>query len=171
MLGIIEPPDVALSWSLRSIELAEQTTDAAARGWLGPLYNNTGWTLHDLGRFEEALQMFVKGLAFRREQGQPVETCIAKWCVARCLRSLGRVDEALVMQRELIDDWKEAGQEERGYVSEEIANCLWELGRHNDSREWFARAHERLSVNEAWLLTEQPERMARLKQLAEGGAE
>ncbi|MGE0430659.1 MAG: hypothetical protein AB7K09_00500 [Planctomycetota bacterium] len=171
MLGIIEPPDLALEWNLRSIELAEQTTDDGARGWLGPLYNNTGWTHHEAGRFDAALDMFGKSLAYRQSQNQPVEVCIAKWSVARCLRSLGRNDEALTMQRALIDEWIEAGKEEVGYVSEELGNCLWELGQRDEARRWFARAHERLSANEAWLLTDEADRMARLKRLAEGADE
>ena len=58
MMGIIEPPDEALRWSHQAIALAEQAEDPRARGWLGPLYNNTGWTYHDLGEYERALELF-----------------------------------------------------------------------------------------------------------------
>lgn len=169
MLGIIEPPDVALEWNLRSIELAEASDDEGARGWLGPLYNNTGWTLHDLGRFDEALTLFEKGWAYRKEKGQPKPIRIAKWSVARALRSLGRIDEALRLQEELIEDWKRDGEDETGFVSEELGECLLALGREAEAKPWFRRAHARLSETNAWLLEEEPERMARLARL--GAAE
>jgi hypothetical protein len=47
MMAIIEPPDSALEWSARAIGMAEAAKSEKAKGWLGPLYNNTGWTHHD----------------------------------------------------------------------------------------------------------------------------
>lgn len=53
MLGIVDPPDQAIQWHERAIQLAEAATDPQARRWPGPLYNNLGWTYHDRG--DEAL--------------------------------------------------------------------------------------------------------------------
>ncbi len=165
MLGIIEPADEGLAWNLRAIELAEASQDEEARSWLGSLYNNTGWTYHEGGEFERALAIFEKALAWREAQRQPAQARIARWCVGRCLRSLGRLDEALAIQEALLADYEETGETEVGYTSEEVAECLLALGRSDEARPWFDQAHQRLSQHESWLLEVEPQRMARLAEL------
>lgn len=44
MLGIVEPPEKALEWNERAIARAEAAKNPRVTGWLGALYNNTGWT-------------------------------------------------------------------------------------------------------------------------------
>ena len=68
MLGICEPGDASLMWNNRAMEVAEASDDPRAQGWLGALYNNTGWTYHDADQYERALDLFEKGLAWRRER-------------------------------------------------------------------------------------------------------
>src|SRR5262249_4451966 len=76
-------------WTRRGIELAERSEDA--RYWLGPLLNNLGWELYEAGRYEEALDAFRRALAARDTQP---ELEIARYCVGKTLRALGRVEEA-----------------------------------------------------------------------------
>lgn len=163
MLGIVEPPEQQMAWNLRSLELAEASSEPRARGWLGSLYNNIGWVYHDQGEYERALDLFRKALQFREAQGQARETRIAKWCVARALRSLGRLEEALAMQRALLDDWDRAGGQD-GYVFEELGECLLALGRPEAARPYFVRAHTELS-RDPWLAEREPARLERLKTL------
>jgi len=84
--------------------------------------------------------MFTGALAFRQTQGNPENIKIARWSVAKTLRVLGRVGEALVIQRELenLDD-------PDGFTLEEIAECLYALGRMDEAKPYFAQAHQRLS--------------------------
>lgn len=169
MLGIIEPAEEALAWNLRSIALAEASEDEQARAWLGALYNNTGWAYHDRGEFARARDYFEKALAWYRvaQREQPLR--IARWCLARCLRSLGQVDEALAMQTALWREAEAAGAEaSAGYTAEELGECLLALGRDEEARPWFALAHATLSQREAWLIEAEPERMARLARLGAG---
>jgi tetratricopeptide (TPR) repeat protein len=128
MLGIVEPPTEQLAWSLRALELAERSVDLRAQNWRGSLYNNIGWTHHDAGRYEDALTVFEKALERREAQGKAREIRIAHWCIGKTLRSLGRVTEALAMQRQLRSEIKEAGDPDR-YVEEEIAACLLAIGQ------------------------------------------
>lgn len=122
MLAIASPAEQALAWGLRAIEQAEGSADPAARRWLGPLYNNTGWTLMDLGRPAEALPLFERGLAVRQARSEVKPTLIARWTVARAWRELGRCEEALVELRALQQAWAELGEEDP-YVTEEILAC------------------------------------------------
>jgi tetratricopeptide (TPR) repeat protein len=165
MIAIIEPPEQQLAWNLRAIEMAEQSEDPRARKWLGSLLNNLGWTYHDAGQYETALDTFQKALKWREEQGDATTTRIARWCVARALRSLKRIDEAHVMQMALLQDYKGAG-EKSGYVYEELAECLHALGRTTEAQPYFALAYEELS-KDPWLVKNEAERLERLKELGE----
>jgi tetratricopeptide (TPR) repeat protein len=164
MLGVVNPPAEQLGWSTRALELAVASDQARARTWLGPLYNNLGWTYHDLGRYDEALDLFTRGLAWRQEQKQPRETRIAAWAVARCLRSLGRLEEALDLQRENLNAAHDAG-DTGALIEEEIGECLVQLGRSAEARQHFRRAYGELS-KDTWLVEHEPERIERLKELA-----
>jgi len=166
MLGIAAPPDEALAWNHRAIAMAEAATDPKARAWLGSLYNNTGWTHHDRGEFEQSLNFFRKSTAFRRERGQRRETQIGVWCEARATRSLGRVEEALAMQLELHKELAADGVKD-GYCDEEIAECLLLLGRSDEARPYFRRAWDALSEDQ-WLKANEAPRLERLRQLGGG---
>lgn len=163
MMGIIEPAESALEWNRTAIKHAEDSENERAQGWLGSLYNNVGWTYHDQGDYDTALEIFQKALAWRQEREQAPQTRIAKWCVARCLRSLERIDEALVIQEELLHEYKEIG-ETSGYVHEELGECLLSLGRNEEAKDHFALAYIELS-KDPWLAENEPDRIARLKDL------
>lgn len=163
MVAIVADPDGSIEWNERALDLARTSPDARAAKWKGSLLNNLGWTYHDLGRFEDAHRLFEEALAFRREQGDAGPIRIARWCVARSLRSLGRIDEALARQRELLAE-NEAANAKDGYVLEEIAECLLASGREEEARPYFARAHEELA-KDPWLPEHEPERLARLAKL------
>jgi tetratricopeptide (TPR) repeat protein len=109
---------------------------------------------------EEALELFQKALAFREEQGQEAEARIARWCVAKTLRVMGRVAEALKILREL-----EAGGDSEGFTEEEIAECLYALGEVEEARGYFKSAYEKLAQID-WV-AEDTGRIGRLKALAE----
>ncbi|KPJ52787.1 hypothetical protein AMJ39_06960 [candidate division TA06 bacterium DG_24] len=164
MLAIAEPPERQLGWAEKAIELTEKTTDERAKKWLGPLYNNTGWTYHDLGEYDRALELFEKSLRWREEQNDERGTRIAKWTLARTYRSLGRIEEALAIQTALRAEIEEKDLEPSGYVFEELGECLLLLGRDEEARDNFKRAYDILSMDE-WHVANEPERLERLKEL------
>jgi tetratricopeptide (TPR) repeat protein len=163
MLGIVELADQQLAWNLRALEHAEQSADPRAQGWVGSLYNNIGWTYHDAQRYDDALAMFEKALQWRTEQGHAREIQIARWCVGRTLRSLGRAEEALLLQQALADELTQRGETD-GYVYEEIAECLLLLNRPSEAQAYFADAYRELS-QDAWLVEREPARVERLQKL------
>lgn len=170
MLGIVAKGDESVDWNMKAIAHAEASADPRAKGWLGALYNNMGWTFHDMGRLDDALDLFQRGLAWRTEKGQVRETQIARWAVARCLRSLGRVEAALASQTALRAEIAAAGGEQDGYVHEEIGECLLALGRDGEEcRRAFGSAYELLS-KDSWLVANEAPRVERLARIAAGGA-
>jgi tetratricopeptide (TPR) repeat protein len=164
MLGIVTPGSAAqLEWNLVALQLAEQSPKA--RRWLGSLYNNIGWTYADMGRYDQAQELFQRAIAVREEQGKPGPVRIARWCAAKMLRLLKRTPEALAVQQELEAQVRELPGE-GGFVYEELGECLLELGRPEEARPHFARAYELLSGMK-WLAQGEPQRLERLKALRE----
>jgi tetratricopeptide (TPR) repeat protein len=159
MVAIVSDPEDALKFNEQAIAEANASSNPNARRWLGSLLNNTAWSYHNLGRPQRALELFVDALKFRQVQGDPEPIRIAKWCIARCLRTLGRTEEALAGQLDL------AAESDDGFVQEELGECLLALGRASESRAHFARAYEKLK-EDPWLSTNEPERIARLQELS-----
>lgn len=169
MLAIVSPPDEAMEWNGKAIALAEGSAEPAARAWLGSLHNNIGWALHERGDFEQALGSFRRALQYRLDQGKPREIRVAHWCIARALRSLGRIDEALAIQQDLHAQWQAAAARcephaSDGYVREEIGECLLALGRADEACGHFEAAHAILSADPS-LTAREPERLRRLARL------
>ncbi len=163
MMGIIEPADDALAWNEKAIAAAEAAEDKRAKGWIGSLTNNTGWTYHDKGDYVKALEYFEKCLAWHSERNTGRGLKIAKWSVARGLRSLGRTEEALQQQTDLLKEYEAEGASD-GYVFEEVAECLHALGRTEEARPYFAKAYAELG-NDGWLQANEAQRLERLKQM------
>lgn len=160
MLAIIEPGEAQVPWARRALRIAESSDDLRARRWVGSVTNNLGWTMHGLGRYDEALRYFEQALAYREEQGDPDPIKVARWTVGRCLRSLGRYDEALAIQRDL----RQAGPG-AGYIDEELGELLLATGQPRAAAPHFATAYRLLS-GDAWLVAEEPERLRRLAELS-----
>ncbi len=167
MVAIVRSGRVQRAWNVRALELAERSRDPAARRWRASLLNNLGWSWYDAGDYRAALRSFRRALYYRRRQGVPSETRVARWCVAKALRQLGRATDALRRQRRLAVDWRRAGGKD-GYVFEELGECLLLLGRTREARPWFRRAHVELS-RDPGLVAREPKRLARL--LALGAAD
>ncbi len=163
MVALVVPPAEATRWSEEGMRAAESATDPKAKRWLGPFYNNLGWTYHDQGDFARALELFEKSVAFRQSQGSQPEIWIARWSVARAYRSLGRHEEALEAQEALRSEREAAGHPD-GYVFEELGECLLALGRAEEAKSHFAHAHELLSTD-PWMQRDEPARLARMAEL------
>jgi len=160
MLAIAESGEAQVPWAERALRIAQSSDDPRARRWVGPVTHNLGWTTHGLGRYDEALRYFEQALAFRLAQGDPEPIKVARWAVARCLRTLGRYDEALAIQRELRQSGPGAG-----YIDEELGELLLVTGQPEAASPHFAAAHRLLS-GDAWLVAEEPERLRRLAELS-----
>lgn len=158
MLGIVTTGEESLNWNEKAIQMATASADKRTQNWNGSLLNNLGWTYHDMGEFEKALIKFQSALEFRKKQGDAERTRIAKWSVARCLRSLNRYEEAIQIQREL-----EGGPND-GYVWEELAELLLATNKTTESKPYFLRAYDELSKDD-WFRANESKRLTRLKEL------
>lgn len=165
MLGIIEPAEESLRWNEIAMEIAEKSDNQKANNWLGSLYNNTGWTYHDMGDYDKALSLFEKNVQWHTKKNSVKELLIAKWCVARTLRSLNKIDEALNLQMDLLQEYNEKGLTSDGYVCEELGECNLLKGNKEEAQKYFRQAYELLS-KDIWLAEYEKERLERIYQIS-----
>jgi tetratricopeptide (TPR) repeat protein len=167
MLGIAAPPEERLRWNLEALAAADASKDERARGWRGSLLNNIGWTYHDRGDYATALDYWQKAVHVREAGGDLQKIRVAKWTVARALRSLNRLDEAERMQRALAAEFANAGAPD-GFVYEELAEIALARDDAQAAKEWAAKAYALLK-NDIWLAANEKARLDRLAKV--GGVE
>ncbi len=162
----IDTPLVKLEWEEKALALAESSNQEAAQKWRGSLYNNIGWSYHDLQQYEQALKAFEQSESWLAANSTPDRVRIARWSKAKMLRLLGRVEEAVNIQLELekamLEDTTIATD---GYVYEELTECFLALGLTPNVARYARWAYEELSKDD-WLVANEPERLERLKQLS-----
>lgn len=165
MLGIAAPAEQRLDWNVKALAAADAAPDARTRGWRGSLLHNLGWTMHERGDYPAALAYWEKALAAREAAHDVERTRIARWTVARGLRSLGRLDEAEAIQRRLVAEF-DAAHAPDGFVFEELAEIAVARGDRAAAQPWAARALAILG-EDADLRASEPARLSRLAELAQ----
>ena len=113
-------PEDQLKWGEKALAVAQSSNQPAARAWEASLRNNIGYALHQLGRYDEALDQFQQAVRLREQAHDAERTRIANWMVAWTLRSMGRIDEALAIQLRLEQELDQAGEKDP-YVYDELA--------------------------------------------------
>jgi tetratricopeptide (TPR) repeat protein len=164
MLAIAAPPAQAIEWHRKALAAANTATDARTRDWRASLLNNLGWTLHDRGEYAAALDCWREALVAREAMGDVGRIRIARWTVARGLRSLGRLDEAESMQRALASELASSGTPD-GYVFEELAEIALARGDRVAAQPWAAQAVAILGEDKD-LQASDAARLARLADIA-----
>jgi len=164
MLAIAsDTPEGTLDWNLKTVAYAKVSDDPVAQKWLGSLYNNLGWTYFDAGDHEKALKIFRQALVEREKQDNPENIRIAKWCIARVLRELGQVDDALDIQLHLLAEHQKNNTRDQ-YVAEELALCYAKLGDTTNASTYAKQAHALMS-KDTWMVENEPHRLDALKAL------
>lgn len=154
----------AVTWNQKGIALARHSEDPKARALLPAMLNNNAWDLHDLGRFEDALALFHDAERAWSASGKSRPTQIARWSIARCLRSLQRHEEAIDMLRALETEYATA-QITDGYLAEELGENLLALGLPAAAKAYFQSAAATLAQDQ-WFATNEADRLERLQRLA-----
>jgi tetratricopeptide (TPR) repeat protein len=141
-----------VDWTQRGIELARSS---GVTYWLGPLYNNLGWELYEKGELSAALDAFRAALKAReRDPGRPAEIEIARYCVGKTLRALGRPGEAAALLERCV-----VASPGDSFFHEELAEDYALLGRNEEAAAQAKLALELLGRGET-------ERASRLGELA-----
>jgi tetratricopeptide (TPR) repeat protein len=163
MLGIAAPSNERLRWNLEALAVADASRDERARGWRASLLHNIGWAYHERGEYATAVDYWKNALAAREAGDDKAKIRIAKWTVARGLRSLGRLDEAEKIQRALVVENDQVDTPD-GFVYEELAEIA--LARHDAAaaKTWAAKAYAYLK-DDIWLAANEKARLGRLAEI------
>jgi tetratricopeptide (TPR) repeat protein len=89
-------------WNQRAIDLATTTDDLEGRRWLGSVWNNIGANYLEDKQYEKALHAFEKTLEYRLQENYAPNVRFAKFRIGQILRILGHLDQALMVQQELL---------------------------------------------------------------------
>ncbi len=119
MVAIAEGGEKGIEWNRMALPLAANASDPQARRWRGPLLNNIGWELSDLGRYDEALDYFRQALVAYEERAEKRPIRIAHWAIGHTLRLLKRYDEALAIQLRLKAELDASGETDE-HVDKEL---------------------------------------------------
>lgn len=155
MVAIVDDME---AWTARGVEIAASSDDPGVRYWLGPLYNNVGWSRYEAGDTVGALEAFELALASRvRDDLRPEALAFARYGVGKALRAAGRAQEAAAMLEQCVS------LEDADY-HEELAEDYAVLGRADEAREQAERALALIPADG------DAERITRLRELATGAA-
>ncbi len=160
----VDNPDERMRWNQRGIKLAQRSDDPRTVNWLGSINNNIGWDYHDRGEYDSALAAFERALEAHQKQGDLQRLQVARWCVARCLRSLDRVNEALTIQMALLKEHQQQGTSD-GYVFEELGELHLMKNDSTMAAGFFKEAYSQLS-QVRWMMENESKRLARIKRQA-----
>lgn len=128
MLAFVDTePENQLKWNLKALAVVEATAQEQAKKWAASLHNNTGYALHQLGRYDEALAQFELALSELQRQEKEGAIRIAYWMIAWTYRAMNRLDEALAIQLRLEKECDLAGEPDL-YVYEELELLYQALG-------------------------------------------
>ncbi len=148
------------AWTQRGLELGEREPDAAY--WAGPLLNNLGWTYHDAGEYEPALDVFERALEVRElDADNQAAIALGRYGVGTTLRSLGRAEEAVAMLEPAVA-WAEESGTPDAWFHEELAEDYAAVGRTDEARTQAELALKLIDGDA------EPNRAARLQTLVAG---
>jgi len=137
MMTVVDTsPERQLEWNRKAMELVRSSSQEEAKKWAGSIHNNTGYALHLITRYDEALEEFKLALAENEKGGDPAKIRIAHWMIAWTLRSLSRFEEAIEIQLRLEKEWDEAGEPDP-YVFEEL-ELLYRAVNENEKADLYA---------------------------------
>ncbi|NYJ31196.1 hypothetical protein [Galbitalea soli] len=101
MLGIADP-DNAADHTAAALAIALGSDDPRTRRWAVSLHNNLGWARFDGADLAGALVEFDAAFRAALRWGTDDQRHWARWAIARTYRELGRTEEALALQEELL---------------------------------------------------------------------
>jgi tetratricopeptide (TPR) repeat protein len=163
LMATIEPIKNQQRWIVQAIEIAEQSSIAKAKRWLGALYTSMAWRHYEMHQYEKSLGLFEKALGHLKAQGAVRESFIAQWSIGKVLRTLGRTEEAFEIQKKLLSELGIGGRRD-GRLYEELAECLQTLNRSTEAQLYFELAYREFSSDE-WITDNQPLKLKRMKDL------
>lgn len=165
MLAIAAPTfNEKLKWTEEGQALAAKSNDPKVNRWVGVFLNNAGWDLFSEKRYQEALNKFIECKSYYEKVDDNKRFDIARWSISKTHRFLGNTDKAFEIMNSLLTE--NNGEDPSGYTFEEMGELYLLKGDKEKAKSFFSKAYSILSKDQ-WLMTNEPERMERMKSFAE----
>jgi tetratricopeptide (TPR) repeat protein len=170
MLAYVQQGEAAVSWNRKALLLTEKTSEPRVRRWQYRLLCNLGRTLAEQGDFAEAQDCFDRAADYARKEALPLARRLEpEWRSAQAMRRLGRAAAALEHLKRILGELPSDDTDILGYVSEDLGECLLDLGQLEQATPFFARAWE-LHRKDPWFPPTEASRLERIRRLAGGAA-
>lgn len=143
MIGITGSAEEQIEWGLKGIKEAEAGT---VTSWLGPLWNNLGWTYeHTDEQFEKSLDAYQNARKFHYKHGTQRNKVIADWAVGHAFRLVGDWSSADKEIRPLLSAFEEMKDDEFvGLTCLELGEIELAAGNKKEAQNYFVRAEKLL---------------------------
>jgi len=150
MVAITASHEEQILWAQKGIAAAEE---GHLEGWLGPLWNNLGWTYDEMGRHQEALDALIKAREYHWKVGDEHNKLVADWSVGHAYRMLEQLDEATNWLRPVLA-WAERryamnsdpdAAEWVGHSYRELGQIAVARGELREGLDYLRRAKEKLA--------------------------
>lgn len=160
MLSITLPAKQGKVWRAYAIEIAESSTGAVYRSWLSLLYMMEAWSAFDAHQFDRALSLFQKSYEHADPLAFVGQLPYVRWGLARTLRAVGQVKEALEIQQEILLEQQRINRI-NGHVFLEIAECFLGLNEPEKAHPFYESAYNLLKEDK-WYVDNYPHELARI---------
>ena len=151
MVAITAGHEEQIVWARKGIEAAEA---GKLDGWLGPLWNNLGWTYDEMGQFQESLEALKKAREYHHKVGDEHAKLVADWSVGHAYRKLEQLDTALKWLQPVLE-WAEKRYatdrnpdtaEWVGHSCNELGEVAIAQGNLEGGLKYLERARDELTV-------------------------
>lgn len=151
MVGITGNPAEQNEWALKGIQAAEK---GKLEGWLGPLWNNLGWSYEEQGKLNEALEALQKAREYHWKLGNEHSKLVADWSVGAIYRRQKEYEKALAWLRPVLAwaqrRYAEKNEPERaewiGMTLQELAEIAIAQNQWENAQRDFKQAEEYLRI-------------------------
>ncbi len=142
MVAIVGTIEEQIEWGKKGIEAAEK---GEVHRWLGPLWNNLGWTYDHEGRYQEALEAYLQAKKYHYLYGDNMNRAIADWAVGNTYVRLGDYDKALDFLAPTLA-WAESEKNDEwiGWACKAIGEAEAGKDHRDNALEYLLRAREHL---------------------------
>ena len=143
MVAIVGGPDEQVEWGLKGIKEAEAGN---VTHWLGPLWNNLGWTYESAGKFKESIDAYIKAREYHYKYGDEKSRLIADWALGHAYRLNGQADSAAAwITPELLTRFETLRDDEfQGWVLKELGEIAILRSEPDSALAFLVRAEEKL---------------------------
>lgn len=142
MVAIVGTTEEQIEWGKKGIAEAEAGN---VTHWLGPLWNNLGWTYESNKEYDKALDAYLQARENHWKYGDEMNKLIADWAVGHTYRLLGDYESALQWLRPVLS-WAERidNAEWIGWADKEIGEAELAVGNIDNALNYLTGAEANL---------------------------